>query len=94
MSDKWVTESINRMVALGGERVSEAEYLERVEICKNCEFWGKVSPLPFIELDGCTLCGCPTETKPRFKNYFSVSKLKIVDAECPHPDGNKWLNKI
>jgi hypothetical protein len=27
----------------------------------------------------CTQCGCPVQTKSR-----------LEDAECPHPNGNKW----
>lgn len=91
MLDSWVTGAINRMVAMGGEKVTEAEYNQRVEICKGCDKWGKVRPLPMLELDGCTLCGCPTATKPRFRKYFSVTRMKIVEAECPHENGNKWL---
>lgn len=88
---KFIADAINAGVALGGEQVSEAVYQARLEVCRGCDKAGTVYPLPGLKMQGCTICGCPFATKPRWEKYFSAAKLRIITAECPHPDGNKWL---
>lgn len=73
--------------------VSEAEYEKRLEVCRGCELAGQVGiPMPGgpISLEGCTECGCPFATKPKWKKYFSFKELRIKEATCPHPQGNRW----
>ena len=87
--DDFIANCINTAVELGGTLVSEAEYERRVLICEGCEFHKNVSVAGF-EMKGCSICKCPTATKPRYEKYFSLKKLKIVKAVCPHKQGDKW----
>lgn len=89
--DNFVEYTINKMVSLGGTMVTEKEYNQRLEACRSCDKAGTVEPLPTVKMEGCTLCKCPLGTKPRFDTYYSVSKLKVIKAECPHESGNKWI---
>lgn len=87
--DNFVISTINKMVALGGTKVSEEVYQKRLEVCRACVHYGEVQPLPYVVLDGCTICGCPSATKPRFETNFSLSRMKVVKTECPDKV-NKW----
>lgn len=87
--DNFVVSTINKMVALGGTKVSQEVYQKRLEVCSGCEHYGKVEPLPYIVLDGCTICGCPSATKPNFETNFSLSRMKVVKTICPDKV-NKW----
>ncbi len=89
MSDKWIAKTIRAMVSLGAEMVTDEEFGIRKEICKGCEHYGDVTVLPGVTMKGCLLCGCPTETKARFKRHFSYKKMKVVDTECPQ---KKWIS--
>ena len=64
---KLVMEQLGDMLRLGAEEVTQEEYERRVEICRACPHLGQVRPVPLLEVEGCTICGCPTATKPRFK---------------------------
>jgi hypothetical protein len=86
----WVVGMINEVVELGGSLVDEITYEKRKEICQGCEHFGEVRPLFFAKLEGCTKCGCPLATKPRFKEYFSPEEGRLIQAICPHENGNKW----
>jgi len=74
----------------GGKLLPEAEKLRRQEICKGCDWFGKVQPIPGYITLGCTECGCPMETKTGFEYHF-LTGFKLV--KCGHPEGNKWNNK-
>lgn len=94
--DTFISSTILKTIELGGELVSLPQSDERVNFCKTrlngkpCEFFGTVNPLPFVYMDGCTKCGCPSSTKPRTRKYFSLTQGKIILTTCPHPDGNLW----
>jgi len=94
--EAFVLATINEGVSLGGKQVSDEHWKARVEICYGCELAGTVEiPLPGkkITTDGCTECGCPFLTKPKWEKYFSWRRLRIIKAECPHPtEGNKWAD--
>ena len=88
---EFVSSTINNMVSLGGDIVTPQEYLRRLNICNGCDRQGEVEPVPFVKMFGCTVCKCPSATKPRFKTYFSLKQFKIILATCPHPiEGDKW----
>lgn len=94
-AEDFITETINVGLRLGGEQVSHEQYKARLEVCHRCELAGTVRiDLPFrkLELEGCTECGCPFATKPKWEKYFSFEKLRIIKAQCPHPEGNKWAS--
>lgn len=87
---EFVEDAILEVIELGGELVDDETFEKRKEICKGCEHFGKVKPLPFVKMDGCTICKCPIKTKGKTKNYFSPEAGRIIKATCPHPDGDKW----
>ena len=87
--NKFVENTILNFRKRLGVLTTEQNYLERLKICGSCPYKGKVQPLPTMELDGCTLCGCPFETKAKMKKDFSTEKGFYI-ITCPHPDGNKW----
>jgi hypothetical protein len=89
ISAEFINAAINGVVEMGGTLVSEGEYERRVKICESCENYGPVK-IAVFETIGCTLCGCPIATKPRYDTYYSYRKLKTIKAECPHKNGNKW----
>jgi hypothetical protein len=85
---KWVDKRTLELVKKGGIKVSDEEYERRLQICKGCDKRGMVKPLKNIpEMEGCTECGCPFETKLKFKYHFLTNVEKIT---CPHPGGAKW----
>lgn len=81
-SDSWAVDAINYYLSVFAEMATEEQYEERVKICRGCEFSGMVS-VPGAMVEGCTKCGCPTETKPKVVKYFNPAKMRIVKAECP-----------
>lgn len=87
--DNWVINMINTGLRYGGEQVTEDHYQARADICKGCDYIGEVLLPDFSKVQGCTLCGCPTQTKPRWRKYFSFKELKIVEAVCPDTP-NRW----
>jgi hypothetical protein len=57
----------------GGKSATKEHYEARLEICKACPHYGQVQPIPMLHMDGCTLCGCPAATKPK---YLTLPRLK------------------
>ncbi len=60
----------------------------RAEICASCPFaiegkWLQNLGDEIIEIEGlkCEICNCPLSAKTR-----------SIKEECPHPDGDKWVN--
>ena len=88
--NQFVIDATLEVIEFGGSLVDDATFQKRKEICQSCDKFGKVKPLFFVELDGCTICGCPIETKGKTKTYFSPEAGRIIQATCPHPDGDKW----
>lgn len=86
---EWAKTTLYETIKKGGKLVPQEQGDARVEVCKGCEKYGKVEPLPGIISDGCTVCGCPSDTKPYMLNYITLTGKKLI--ECPHPtEGNKW----
>lgn len=82
-SGEWEVELINGYLALGATFVGDAAYQHRVDTCRTCPKFGKVR-LPFGTLvEGCTVCGCPTATKPKVDRYFHPIKFKNITVDCP-----------
>lgn len=81
-SDKIVTDTLNWYLKNFGTMVPMDQYLARLDVCAQCPELGKVTVIN-IEMDGCTKCGCPSETKPRVKHYFNPKKMKKVKVTCP-----------
>jgi len=88
-SGNFVESTILKIVQLGGSLTDDATFEKRSEVCRQCPNFGKVYVLG-IELEGCTLCGCPLETKGRTNSFFSLTRGRVIDTTCPHPDGDKW----
>lgn len=97
--DEYAEWAIRQYTRIWGEMAPEKLAKTRQEICKGCDMAGKVKiPLPrirqgwpeFTTMDGCTKCGCPFATKTKVKRYFSLVRMRVVKADCPHPDGSKW----
>lgn len=89
-AEKFIEKSLVAYIELGGELVEAYEFQRRLSICQGCEHAGEVEPVKGVKMEGCKICSCPFKTKLRAKTYFSISKLKVVTAECPHPEGNRW----
>ena len=88
-SHKFVESTILKIVQLGGTLADDATFEKRSEVCRQCPNFGKVYVLG-IELEGCTICGCPLETKGRTNSFFSLTKGRVIDTICPSPEGDKW----
>lgn len=62
----------------------------RINVCRTleggapCRYLGTTRPVPSLQLEGCTKCGCPFATKP----YMATFLGKAV--ECVHPNRNQW----
>jgi hypothetical protein len=78
----WFRDTLFDLIREGGTLVPVEVYDKRVEACKGCPHFGIVNPLPLISADGCTLCGCPLETKARMFNYFSPTNMGLKLSEC------------
>lgn len=88
-SGNFVESTILKIVQLGGTLADDATFEKRKDVCSTCPHFGKVYVLG-IELQGCTICGCPLETKGRTNSFFSLTRGRVIDTTCPHPDGDKW----
>ena len=88
-SGNFVESTILKIVQLGGTLTDDATFEKREQVCRQCPNFGKVYILG-IELEGCTICGCPLETKGRTNSFFSLTRGRVIDTTCPHPDGDKW----
>lgn len=92
---KFLAKSVLSLLENGGTKVDESVYIERLEICKGCDFSGTVEPLPFMKFEGCTKCGCPFETKLMFDTLPFEGELSATNVikggsqkvKCPI---NKW----
>lgn len=96
-SDNWIITTINMGLKLGGKMVPQEEYEWRLEQCRACPLVGEVEiklPLKTLRFEGCTSCGCPLATKPKWDTYYSLPKFKFVKAQCPHPEGDRWQRTI
>ena len=82
MKFTWVQENLFELIRKGGKLVSDEVYDKRVSACRGCIHVGTVHPIPGIEAEGCTLCGCPLETKAKMLNYFSPTHMGIKLSEC------------
>ena len=62
---------------------NDPRYHERIEACIKCPHFGRVMPIPFVELYGCKICKCPGVTKARMTMLFrSEDKVgKSIDAK-------------
>jgi len=80
---KFAREVLAEVVKRGGELVSPEIASKRLEICGVCDEAGKVEPIPFLKMDGCTLCGCPFSTKPHMKNVIDIKTLSLTVVDCP-----------
>jgi hypothetical protein len=66
----FLKNAFTNAVNLGQDKVSDAQFKERVAVCMGCPHMGKVRPLPTLEFnEGCTLCHCPLATKARLINH-------------------------
>lgn len=54
--------------------VNDEVQQERLKICGSCEELES-----FISMKRCKVCLC-----------FLDAKTKLVDQDCPHPNGSKW----
>lgn len=78
----WYQDTLFELIKMGGSLVTDEHFEARVAACRKCPYVGQVTPLPKIKAEGCTLCGCPLDTKARMLKYFSPSRLGVVDSRC------------
>lgn len=82
--DNWAMEIINTGLKFGGKQIREDHYQARKAICDECPNQSLVKLVDRNKhVPGCSLCGCPTQTKPRWEEYFSWTKFRIIKAKCP-----------
>ena len=86
---KFAREVLAEIVKKGGELVEPEIAQKRIDICRGCDKVGEVEPIPFIKMEGCTICGCPLATKPHMKNVIDIKTLSLTVVECPL---KKWDN--
>lgn len=77
-----IDDIINWYLKNHGEAVSGDQYKERLKVCESCPWMGDVNVFG-EKMKGCTKCGCPSSTKPRFRKYFNPTKLKTIWIKCP-----------
>jgi len=87
---RFVLKTLSKVVRESGTLVPKDQGDARVKICHGCDRFGKVLAEVGLETEGCTICRCPSVTKPYMETYWSLTKGKIVKAVCPHEDGNLW----
>lgn len=78
----WIRNTLFDLIREGGTLVPDEVYKARSEACKGCPYFGTVNPLPLITAEGCTLCGCPLETKGRMLKYFSPTNMGLKLSAC------------
>lgn len=91
----WVKDKLIEHLFKGSTFVAEGIYEERKAICHGCDKFGTVHPLPLLSLPGCTICGCPLETKGKLESFLRleenlgkpVTLLELIEA-VRAPDAN------
>lgn len=89
----FLIDFLGNIVRCGGTVASEEHTQARKDICKGCDKYGMVRPLPLLITKGCTLCGCPIQTKTKTLyhcNFKEGKPLETIKTICPHPNGSKW----
>ncbi len=84
----WIKNKLLEHLFKGSEFVTPEQFEERKQICNGCDRFGKVEPIPHLILPGCTVCGCPLETKGKLKSFLrleenlgtSVTMLELIQA--------------
>lgn len=56
-----------KIVLSGCQTVEPENKRARIDKCKKCPYFGTVEPAKGIRMNGCTVCGCPLETKASLK---------------------------
>ena len=64
---KYALDKLIKFIKVGGKTVTNEQAEARKDVCKGCEFFGEVEPLPKLKMDGCQKCGCPSATKAHMK---------------------------
>lgn len=88
--------AVTQMVALGGTLADPAQARERLTACERCELSSPDYTVAGIVVPGgrgitkCVPCGCIASAKASVRTYFSTSKMRVVPAVCPHPEGSRW----
>lgn len=72
MLEEFVKSQFRDFVRSGGKPVDKDQAEARIQICKGCPMFGKVQPKEGLIMDGCTVCGCPSATKPYYETYFRI----------------------
>lgn len=66
---KSLSLSVSEWGLSGMKIVDNDKFLERLSVCKSCEFWNQHG---FAETGSCKKCGCSTKVK-----------LKMATSKCP-----------
>lgn len=70
---KFVKKQFRDFVRCGGKPAKKGQAEARInEACRGCEKFGIVEPEDGIKMEGCTVCGCPSATKPHYLTYFRI----------------------
>jgi len=84
----WITDKLVEHLFKGSEFVTNEQFEERKTICHGCPSFGRVEPIPLLVLPGCTICGCPLDTKGKLKSFLRleenvgepVTMLELIEA--------------
>jgi hypothetical protein len=60
---KWLFKKLMKAALAGCQPVELENKEARIAICKKCPYFGTVKPINGLKLPGCTICGCPIDTK-------------------------------
>lgn len=80
--NKLVVNFLGTVIRNGGTVATEEHAKKRLEICRGCEFYGEVNPLPLIKAKGCLQCGCPLATKVKCIENLDIDSKKMVVTRC------------
>ena len=75
---RYALRAITNIIIIDGKTVSLGQAKAREEICKGCDYFGTVEPIPGLQCDGCTKCGCPMATKTK---VYSIPRKKDNHGE-------------
>ncbi len=89
---RFAMNKLASVVKMGGKLVSKQHGDARVKVCVQCPYYGPVMPKVGIMTKGCTICKCPSITKPYMDIYFSLTKLGFKKAQCSDHSFDRWAD--
>jgi hypothetical protein len=77
-----IVDFMGDVIRNGGILADKIHAEERLEICKECDFYQDVRPLPLIKTKGCKQCGCIIQIKVNCIENIDIKTGKMVTTRC------------